>query len=436
MRLVNLSNRDRSDLLTLYCILKNPNSYSDQNTASARLIYQSRFCLTLGIRSCLMQLFEFQSKSILQERGIRVPNGRIARTPEEAVKFADEIGVPVAIKAQVLSGGRGLAGGIKFSDSVQGVFSVASSILNMTMKSERPAAIFIEKKMDIVRELYSAVTWDYQCMCPVLIASSSGGMDIETIAQDHPLEVVKVTIDPYLGYSQYIGRELASRIGLKNGEAVKFANVVNVLWSIFHEHDAELVEVNPLGLLSDGDLIAIDAKITLDDKSLFRQSGLVKRMKTLPIERNEELAYRRLRARELGIPTYIEMEGDIGIVADGAGTGMLTLDLVSDAGGKTRVYCEMGGEATAGLMENALMAVMNAGKVRVVLVNLIGGLNRMDDMAEGIVRYLTEQETKPPIVVRMTGTREDEGRKMLNENGVQYFDDLYDAIREAVDYKR
>jgi succinyl-CoA synthetase beta subunit len=261
-------------------------------------------------------------------------------------------------------------------------------------------------------------------------------MDIETIAQDHPLEVVKVTIDPYLGYSQYIGRELASRIGLKNGEAVKFANVVNVLWSIFHEHDAELVEVNPLGLLSDGDLIAIDAKITLDDKSLFRQSGLVKRMKTLPIERNEELAYRRLRARELGIPTYIEMEGDIGIVADGAGTGMLTLDLVSDAGGKTRVYCEMGGEATAGLMENALMAVMNAGKVRVVLVNLIGGLNRMDDMAEGIVRYLTEQETKPPIVVRMTGTREDEGRKMLNENGVQYFDDLYDAIREAVDYKR
>lgn len=383
-----------------------------------------------------MQLFEFQAKSILRERGVRVPNGRIARTPEEAVKFADEIGVPVAMKAQVLSGGRGIAGGIKFSDSVQGAFSVASSILNMTMNSERPTAILIEKKIGIVRELYCAVTWDYQRMCPVLIASSSGGMDIEMIAQDHPLEVVKVTVDPYLGYSQYIGRQLASRIGLKNGETVKFANVVNVLWSIFHEHDAELVEVNPLGLLSDGGLIAIDAKITLDDKSLFRQSELVKRMQTLPIERNEGLAYRRLRARELGIPTYIEMEGDIGIVADGAGTGMLTLDLVSDAGGKTRVYCEMGGEATAELMENALMTVMNAGKVRVVLVNLIGGLNRMDDMAEGIVGYLTKQETKCPLVVRMTGTREDEGRKILSENGVRYFDDLYDAIREAVAFKR
>jgi succinyl-CoA synthetase beta subunit len=383
-----------------------------------------------------MQLYEFQAKAILQKNGIRVPNGRIARTPEEAAEFAKEIGMPVAIKAQVLSGGRGLAGAIKFSQDVADISSIASSILKLTVKSEKPTALLIEEKMNIARELYCSVTWEYQRKCPILIASSRGGMDIETIARDHPHEVAQLQIDPYLGYSQYMGRQLATMIGLKGGEVTKFANFVNLLWRIFNEHDAELVEVNPLGFLSGGNLIAIDAKITLDDKSLFRQSDLIKQIQTLPIDSKDGLTYRRLHAKELGIPTYIEMEGDMGIVTDGAGSGMLTLDLVKDAGGRARTYCELGGEATAELLEKTLMTVMNSGNIRVILVNLIGGLNRMDEMAEGIVGYVTKQTNKPPIVVRMAGTREDEGRQILSANGVTYYDDLYEAVKEAVVFKR
>jgi len=178
---------------------------------------------------------------------------------------------------------------------------------------------------------------------------------------------------------------------------------VNRLWNVFREHDAELVEVNRVGLLCNGDMVAVDAKLTLDDKSLFRQKEVIDEMPVVPYDGKEGLAYRRLRAKELGIPTYIEMEGEIGVLSDGAGTGMLTLDLIHDAGGKIRVYCEMGGEATPELMEKTLTTAANAGNVRVVLVSLIGGLNRMDEMAEGIVRYVNNQKSKPQIVVRMAG---------------------------------
>jgi len=383
----------------------------------------------------LMKLYEFQAKSILRKRGIRVPNGRIARTPEEASEFAEEMGTPVAIKAQVLSGGRGLAGAVRFSHDVRDVASVASSILEMNMGGERPTAVIVERKMSLVKEYYCAVTWDYQRTCPVLIASSAGGMDIETIARNRPLEVVQVRLDPHLGYSQYMGRELAAKIGLECDKIIKFAGVVNRLCSIFFEYDAELVEVNPLGLLNNGDFVAVDAKLNIDDKSLFRQSDRIKEIQVLPLDRNDGRTYRRLRAKEFGIPTYIEMDGDIGIVADGAGTGMLTLDLVRDAGGNVRAYCELGGEATAELIGKALLTIVNAGNVRIVLVNLIGGLNRMDEMAVGIVDYVTEYPTKIPIVVRMAGTQEDEGRRILAKKGLQYFDNLYDAIQRVASIK-
>jgi len=383
-----------------------------------------------------MQLYEFQAKSILRKHGILVPSGQVAKTAEEAVKFATEIGMPVAIKAQVLSGGRGLAGAVKFAENIPNVATATSSILEMNIRGEMPTAVVIEEKMNLMKEFYCAVTWDFRHRCPVLIASSKGGMDIEAIARDHPLDMVQIPIDPYLGYSEYMGRQLATRISLTGGEVVKFARIVNILWEIFNQYDAELVEVNPLGLLSNGDFVAVDAKLNMDDKSLFRQVDRTKEKQGPPIDQKNGLAYRRLRSRELGIPTYIEMTGDIGIVADGAGTGMLTLDLVRDAGGNVRAYCELGGEATAELIENALCTIKNAGNVSIVLVNLIGGLNRMDEMAHGIVNYVTKCPSEIPIIVRMTGTQEDEGRRILAERGVQYFDDLYDAIQTVISTKR
>jgi succinyl-CoA synthetase beta subunit len=382
-----------------------------------------------------MQLYEFQAKTVFRKHGIQTPNGLMAGTCEEAVEAAKKIGLPVAIKAQVLHGGRGLAGGIMIVKSSEDVFSVASTILRTDLKSEKPVALLIEEKLDIAKELYCAVTWDYPGKRPILIASSSGGMAIESIARSRPSEVVTLPIDPYLGYSQYVGRHLGARIGLQGKEVVTFGNIVNRLWNVFREHDAELVEINPVGVLCNGDMVAVDAKLTLDDKSLFRQKEVIDEMPVVPCGGKGGLAYRRLRAKELGIPTYIEMEGEIGVLSDGAGTGMLTLDLIQDAGGKIRVYCEMGGEATPELMEKTLTTAANSGHVGVVLVTLIGGLNRMDEMAEGIVRYVNSQKSKPKIVVRMAGTQEDEGRRILSENGVAYYDDLYEAVQATVNVK-
>jgi succinyl-CoA synthetase beta subunit len=202
------------------------------------------------------------------------------------------------------------------------------------------------------------------------------------------------------------------------------------LWCIFEKHDAELVEANPLAITGDR-LVALDAKLNLDDKSITRQSDLMRSIQPLPSDQKDSLQHRRSRARELEIPTYIEMQGNIGVVADGAGTGMLTLDLVNDFGGRTGVYCEMGGETTAGLMENTMKAVLSVSSTRVVLVNLIGGLNRMDEMAKGIAHYLKKHRTSVPIVVRMSGTMEEEGRRILSGERIQTHDNLYEAVEEA-----
>lgn len=218
-------------------------------------------------------------------------------------------------------------------------------------------------------------------------------------------------VDPFKGFGVYQGRELATRIGLNGNSVVQYASITSALWNIFSKYDAELAEVNPIAVLTSGSLVVLDAKLNLDDKSLARQSSLVSRIEKIPQSQIEGLAARRARARELGIPTYIEMDGNMGVIADGAGTGMLTLDLVADAGGRTGVYCEMGGETTAELMEKTMLATLAFENAKAVLINLIGGLNLMDEMAKGITSYLRKHATKIPVVVRMSGTNEDEGQK-------------------------
>lgn len=379
-----------------------------------------------------MQLYEFQAKRIFQEYGVPIPNGHLATTVQEAVRAANELGQPVAVKAQVLAGGRGLVGGVKFARDSEEVRIVASQVFNMTVRGERPRAILVEEKVASVRELYAAVTWDYVRKRPVVIASSRGGVDIEAVAKELPTAVARKHIDPFKGFNAYHGRELAAQIGLRGNDVVQYADIVNTLWNIFEKHDAELVEANPLAVLENGKLVALDAKLNLDDKSIFRQSSLISRIEQLPVCRSEGMEHRRARARQLGIPTYIEMEGNIGVVADGAGSGMLTLDMIADAGGKTRVYCEMGGEATPELMENTMLAALTVQNLRILLINLIGGLNRMDEMARGITSYLAKHPTQVPIVVRMSGTMEEEGRRILTANGIQFFANLHEAVEKGV----
>jgi len=378
-----------------------------------------------------LNLYEFQSKRIFSENGISIPRGRCAESAEEAVEVANEIQRPVVVKAQVLVGGRGLAGGIRFAKNPEETGKVASQMLGGLVKGEKTRIVLVEEKLEASSELYAGVTYDFRKKCPVIVASSRGGVDIETVAREHPQDIARSTIDSLRGFAPYIGRELAAEIGLKGNVSVQYANVVAALWRIFERHDAELVEANPLATVGDR-LVALDAKLNIDDKAFFRQKDLMDKIRQIPTDRLEGFEIRRYQARQMGIPTYIEMEGNLGVIADGAGTGMLTLDLIADAAGNTGVYCEMGGEATAELMENTLKAVLSVNRTRVVLVNLIGGLNRMDEMAKGITSYLKKNPTRIPIIVRMSGTMEEEGRRVLGEIGIHAYDDLYEAVENAV----
>mgnify|MGYP001093530212 CR=1 FL=1 len=382
-----------------------------------------------------MNLYEFQSKRIFSENGIPIPRGRCVESAEEAAQVASEIQRSVVVKAQVLVGGRGLAGGVRFAENPEETGKVASQILGGMVKGQKTRIVLVEEKLEASSELYAGVTYDFRMKCPVIVASSRGGVDIETVAREHPQDIARITIDSLRGFSPYIGRELASEIRLKANVSFQYANVVAALWHIFKRYDAELVEANPLAIVGDR-LVALDAKLSLDEKASFRQKDLMDRIEQIPIDRLEGFEIRRYRARQMGIPTYIEMEGNLGVVADGAGTGMLTLDLIADSAGKTGVYCEMGGETTMELMENALKAVLSVDRTRVVLVNLIGGLNRMDEMAKGITSYLTKNPTRIPIVVRMSGTMEEEGRRILREIEIHAYDDLYEAVQEAVHLSR
>lgn len=380
-----------------------------------------------------MRLYEFQAKQIFQEYGIPVPKGRVAKSVDEIVKVSDLIKRPLVLKAQVLSGGRRLAGGVKFLEESDDASRLGSEILTQAIGTEKPTAVLVEEKLPVVRELYAGVTWDYRRKCAVLIGSSKGGVDVETVATEYPEDVIKLVVNPFVGYSPYQARTIAAMIELHGDQLNKYVNAMTSLWRIFHHHDAELVEVNPFAVLKSGDMVALDAKIVLDDKSLFRQSSLLKRIEELPIPVSLSFEYRRSRAKKLGIPTYIELpEGHMAVVADGAGSGMLTLDLVKDLGGKTRVYSEMGGEITPDLMEKTIMMSLLLEDVRVLLINLIGGLNRMDEMAIGITNYLSKNHPKIPIVVRMSGTNQEEGRKILAASGVYFFDDITQAAESAV----
>jgi succinyl-CoA synthetase beta subunit len=386
-----------------------------------------------------MRLHEFQAKEMFAEYGITTPRGKVAHSPEEAGKIAAEIGAPVALKAQVLVGGRGLAGGIKFADDSDEAEEVASLILGESLRNKDVNFLLVEEKLDIETEYYLGVTIDYRRKCPVVIASSRGGMDIERIASEFPDQIIKEEIRPPLGLTDFQTRRIAKKAGVVGRNQRHFAATVKKLYSILRSVDATLVEINPLALTTDNQFIAADAKITLDDNASFRHRELYSRLKSVKKRPSEGKKLRKALAEEAEIPTYLELSGNLGIISDGAGTGMSTFDLTKDFGGKVEAYCELGGKATPDLIEKALEIIASNSEVTVILINLIGGLNRMDEMAQGIATFVAkrrerlEGEMKPAIVVRMSGTLEDEGREILGNSGVTAFDNIYDAIERAVE---
>jgi len=381
-----------------------------------------------------MRLPEYKSKQVFAEYGLRVPRGGVASNPEEAGEIAKELGVPVAVKAQVLVGGRGLAGGIRFADNAVDAEIVAGEILGGVLRRQDVDKVLVEEKVQIEREFYASVTLDYTNKCPVVIVSSEGGVDIEATARDNADAIVKELVNKHLGLTDYQARRIAKKVGLKGREMRQFAGVIQALFKIIHDYDASLVEINPLVLTTEKELIAADAKIILDDGAYFRHRELYKGLveeKRLP---SGGVKLRKAQAESAEIPTYIELDGQIGVIADGAGTGMLTFDLVKDYGGKIETYCELGGKATPALIEEAMKIIVTNEKIRALLINLIGGLNRMDEMAEGIVAYVSQNKSMiSNVVVRMSGTMEQEGRELLEDHGITAYDNIYEAIERAIE---
>ncbi|MBW1700495.1 MAG: succinate--CoA ligase subunit beta [Deltaproteobacteria bacterium] len=364
-----------------------------------------------------MRLLEFQAKRLLAEIGIPVPRGVLVTSLKDTQKVA----FPTILKAQVPVGGRG--------EHADDAASAVSQLLAATVKGYPVQALLAEEPVEVQRELYLALLVDKQRNSPLLMGFDSGGIDIEESAQKAPERLDKQYLDPVAGIQNSAARSLTKTLGLKDTKAL--TTFVSKIWEIFKEYDATFIEINPLAVTPKG-LVALDAKVVLDDNAAYRHSDLFSELKA-----EQQKLDRRVKskAEEMAAArhiNYVPLGGDIGVIADGAGTGMLTLDMIHDAGGKPANFCEMGGMANAEIMHATLEVVLSNTQLRVLLISLIGGLTRMDEMAEGIVRYLDQNERTVPIVVRMCGTMAEVGLPMLRKAGVDTYEDLDAAVQAAV----
>ena len=353
-----------------------------------------------------MDLFEFQGKSLLSRTGVAVPEGRVARTPAEARAAAVELGGRVVVKAQVQVGGRGKAGGIKLAEGPEEAEERAAEILGMDIKGHTVRVLWVEKASDIAAEYYVSFTLDRAARKHLVMLSAMGGMDIEAVAAQSPEKVVRMHVDPVLGLTNWQASELVYRADLDRTTARKSAAALRSLYQAFVTLDCDLVEVNPLILTKAGEVIALDAKVTLDSNAFFRHPDFEAFRDDFTPDPIEEMA----RQRDLN---FIKLDGSVGIIGNGAGLVMSTLDVVSLVGGKASNFLDVGGGADAETITNALDVLTNDPTVRSVLINIFGGITRCDLVAQGIVTALGDLDLPWPLVVRLDGTNAREGREIL-----------------------
>jgi succinyl-CoA synthetase beta subunit len=355
-----------------------------------------------------LDLLEYQGKQIFAEHGVPVPEGKHATTPEEARAAAESLGFPVVVKAQVQIGGRGKAGGIKVASDADEAEAHARAILGMDIRGLTVHELWIERASDIAAEYYAAVVFDRSAKKPLVMLSSMGGMDVEEIAANHPNAIARPHIDPLVGFLPFHGRRLAFDSGIDSDVIRPTGELLAKLYEVFARRDSMLVEVNPLIVTDDREVKALDAKVSIDDNALWRQPE-VRDMRDLSAEDPQERM-----AKELGV-TYVKLDGDIGILGNGAGLVMSTLDVVAQAGGKPANFLDVGGGARADEIVTALEVLLSDAKVKAVLFNIFGGITRCDEVAKGILQALDQIEVKVPIVVRLDGTNDEEGRRILAE---------------------
>ncbi|MGY5875068.1 MAG: ADP-forming succinate--CoA ligase subunit beta [Candidatus Thorarchaeota archaeon] len=375
-----------------------------------------------------MKLLEHEAKEIFRAFKMPIPPGGVARTPEEAKIKTIEVGKPVVVKAQVLAGKRGKAGGVQFANTPDEAVKHAENILGMRINDLPVEAVLIEELLDIQQEIYAGITIDRNERKYVVIGSAAGGMSIEELAEKSPEKIIKKHVDPTLGFQPYEAREMAIEMGFKGKQINGLASFFLKLWQIVKAYDVELTEINPLILTKDGRFLAADARLNVDDNALYRHKKLIEGIKRDPVEQNE----REQLATEHDM-AYVELDGNIACICNGAGLTMATLDAVELYGGKASTFLDLGGGADAKRVEKGIEVAMMYSKVKAILVNIMGGITRCDDVAIGILSARADGDITVPMVIRMVGTNEKEGQEILAEAGIPFLKTMEEAASKVVE---
>ncbi len=380
-----------------------------------------------------MQLHEYQAKEILKNNNVPIPEGQIASTCDDSKKISLSLGGKCVVKAQVHAGGRGKAGGIKLANDADEAFDFAEQMLGSSLKTFQSGEtefpinqVYIEKASDINSEYYLAVTMDFDLKCPVIIFSTEGGMNIEEVAEKNPDKIIKIHVDPLVGPSPYKIRDLSNKFNLEKEISSQLYSIILKLYEIFISFDCTLIEINPLALVSENKLVALDAKITIDDDSLFRHKDLQALFDETQVNKSELIAQKNDLA-------YIKLsDGEVGCMVNGAGLAMATMDITMKAGALPSNFLDVGGSASEERIKEAYNIITSDNDVKIILVNLFGGILRCDIAAKGIIEGFKENQKTVPMVVVLRGTNSEEAKEILKNSGMEiYFsDDLPSAANE------
>ena len=373
-----------------------------------------------------MKIHEYQAKQIFAEAGIPVPAGDVADTAARVVELAEGFNKPVMVKAQVHVGGRGKAGGVKYADSPEAAGVLGQKIIGMNIKGLTVQKVLVTVAEDILSESYVGIILDRDTQRPVIMVSAAGGVDIEEVAAKTPEKIHKLAVDPVLGLKSYQARHLAFKLYRDIGQIRQAADILMKLYKVFWEADASLVEINPLVTVPGGKVIALDAKMNIDDNALYRQSK-ISAMRDLDAEEPSEV-----KARDADL-SFVKLDGNVGCIVNGAGLAMTTMDLVKRYGGEPANFLDIGGSSNPEKVVSAMEIILSDQKVRAVLINIFGGITRCDDVANGLVQALNQLKPSVPVVVRLTGTNEKEAQKILASVDLPTANTLDAGVKKAIE---
>ena len=382
-------------------------------------------------RKRFLKLYEFEAKTILARYGVPVPQGALITNDRQAGEAFAKIEAPFAVKAQVLVAGRGKAGGILFADSAEEAEKTAKKLLKTEIKGVPVKKVLIEEKIPIKKELYCGVTVDRFARSYVVLASASGGVDVEETASKAPHEILKILIDPQEGFCSFHAVQLARKLGYRGNSLAELAKIFEKLYQAGMDYDAELIEMNPLAETAEGAFVALDARIILDDNALFRHPEYEKKR----LEEERDRAPQETQALRSGL-AYVKLDGDIGVIGNGAGLVMATLDMIQHYGGKPANFLDVGGGAPAERIAAALKLVLSDPNVKALFVNILGGITRCDEVARGIIEATEKAAVAKPMVVRLVGTNEEEGKRLLAEAEMPVLSSMEEAARQIVETVR